>query len=156
MTDIYLFDWGDTLMVDFPGVPGKMCDWETVEAVEGAEKALGFLSRKSEIFIATGAAQSTEKDIARAFSRVGLDQYIAGYFCKANLGIEKGSPQFLSRILDILGKMPNQVTMVGDNFQKDIEPALQLGISGILLSRDNAYQSQKSFKTIASLDELCG
>jgi predicted HAD superfamily phosphohydrolase YqeG len=31
MIDIYLFDWGDTLMVDFPGVPGKMCNWIIVE-----------------------------------------------------------------------------------------------------------------------------
>ena len=31
--NVYLFDWGDTLMVDFPGTPGKMCDWEIVEAV---------------------------------------------------------------------------------------------------------------------------
>jgi len=29
---VYLFDWGDTLMVDFPGTPGKMCDWQVVEA----------------------------------------------------------------------------------------------------------------------------
>ena len=34
MTEIFLFDWGDTLMVDFPGVPGKMCDWDKVEAGE--------------------------------------------------------------------------------------------------------------------------
>ncbi len=42
MTEVYLFDWGNTLMVDFPVVSGKMCDWETVEVVEGAEEALRF------------------------------------------------------------------------------------------------------------------
>lgn len=39
MKDVFLFDWEDTLMVDFPGVPGKMCDWDVVQAVAGAEKA---------------------------------------------------------------------------------------------------------------------
>ncbi len=30
--DIYLFDWGDTLMKDFTHQSGKMCDWKIVEA----------------------------------------------------------------------------------------------------------------------------
>lgn len=155
MTEIYLFDWGDTLMVDFPGVPGKMCDWDTVEAVEGSEEALKHLSRSSKIYIATGAAQSTDKEIQIAFKRVNLDKYIAGYFCKSNLGVEKGSTEFLSKILKILGKRPSQVTMVGDNMEKDIKPAMQLGINSILLSKEKTYPSLDSFKTIASLKELC-
>ncbi|MBD1571604.1 HAD family hydrolase, partial [Aliivibrio sp. S10_S31] len=28
MRKAYLFDWGDTLMVDFPNTQGKMCNWE--------------------------------------------------------------------------------------------------------------------------------
>jgi len=142
-------------MVDLPGLPGKMCDWETVDAVEGAEEALKYLSRKSKIYIATGAAQSTEADIEVAFSRVGLNMYISGYFCKSNLGIKKGSPEFLSKILQKLGKEPSQVTMVGDNFSKDIEPAIKLGINAILLSNDKKSEPQGNYKTIASLNELC-
>ena len=29
--EAYLFDWGDTLMTDFPDASGKMCDWEHSE-----------------------------------------------------------------------------------------------------------------------------
>ncbi|MEH6576444.1 MAG: HAD hydrolase-like protein [Amphritea sp.] len=133
MTDIYLFDWGDTLMVDFPGIAGKMCDWETVAAVEGAEAALRQLSRTSRIYIATGAANSTEADIKAAFKRVNLDMYISGYFCKANLGVEKGSADFLPAILKQLNAQPQQVTVVGDTLHKDIHPAQALGIQSIWL-----------------------
>lgn len=31
MSKTYLFDWGDTLMVDFPDQEGKMCNWSKVE-----------------------------------------------------------------------------------------------------------------------------
>ena len=155
MMEVYLFDWGDTLMVDFPGIPGKMGDWKTIEAVEGAEEALKFISKKAQVYIATGAAESTEVEIKNAFNRVGLDKYIAGYFCKSNLGIEKGTTDFLSSILAKLGKEPNQVTMVGDSLQKDIEPALKLGINAILLYRNKPADTKNSFKTIASLEELC-
>ncbi len=142
-------------MVDFPGIPGKMCDWEAVEAVEGAEEALEYLSQNAQIYIATGAAQSTETDIKAAFNRVGLDKYISGYFCKANLGIEKGGLEFLLSILAKLGSDPKRVTMVGDSFEKDIEPALKLGIKAIWLCKGNTPHSRKSFKTISSLKELC-
>jgi putative hydrolase of the HAD superfamily len=155
MTEVYLFDWGDTLMVDFPEVPGKMCDWETVEVVEGAEEVLSFISKKAHVYIATGAAESTEVEIKTAFNRVGLDKYITGYFCKSNLGIEKGSPEFLSSILYNLGRNPSQVTMVGDSFKKDIEPALKLGINAIWLSKEKKPDSNNSFRTIGSLKELC-
>ena len=74
MKEVYLFDWGDTLMVDFPGMAGKMCDWTVVETVEGAREVLAVLSQKARIYVATGAADSTESEIKRAFERVGLSQ----------------------------------------------------------------------------------
>lgn len=154
MTEIYLFDWGDTLMVDFPGVPGKMCEWETVAAVEGAEDALRELSRVAKIYIATGAANSNETEIKAAFSRVHLDQYISGYFCKANLGIKKGSPAFLSKILLKLGKYADQVTMVGDSLKMDIEPARELGIHAIWLSKEPVSIRMEGVQVISSLREL--
>ncbi len=154
ITAVYLFDWGDTLMVDFPGIPGKMCDWQTVEAIDGAEKALRFLSQHSDIYIATSAAESTEQDIRAAFKRVGLDHYLAGYFCKANLGLEKGTQVFLSAILEKLGVQPNQVTMVGDSFEKDIKPALALGINVVWLTKGTVPQPMDRVHVIASLNEL--
>lgn len=155
MTKVYLFDWGNTLMVDFPGVPGKMCNWDLVEAVEGAEKALKSLSRKSKLYIATGAAESSEADIKSAFSRVNLSQYISGYFCKENLGIEKGTPSFFLEILKRLNVNPNEVIVVGDSLSRDIEPAIAVGISAIWLSKGAAHQSDSSIKTISSLRDLC-
>jgi putative hydrolase of the HAD superfamily len=155
MTEVYLFDWGDTLMVDFPGVPGKMCNWERVAAVEGAEEALSCISKKAQVYIATGAAESTEVEIKTAFNRVGLDKYITGYFCKSNIGIEKGTTAFLSCILAKLGKQPNQVTMVGDSLKKDIEPAQLLGINTVWFSNDKTSELNNSVRIISSLKELC-
>lgn len=83
MNKIYLFDWADTLMVDFPEQKGKMCEWDTVQAVDGAVQTLKQLSQTSHIYVATNAADSSEIDIKLAFERVGLSPYIKGYFCKA-------------------------------------------------------------------------
>ena len=58
-------------MVDFPDQKGKMCDWVTVQAVDGALRTLKELSKSHPVYIATNAADSSETDIKLAFERGG-------------------------------------------------------------------------------------
>ncbi len=153
--DTYLFDWGDTLMVDFPGVPGKMCDWERVEAVEGAREALETLYRSAELYIATAAAESSERDIWRAFARVGLDPYLAGVFCRANLGVHKGSPAFFQAIIDRLGVDAARTAVVGDSLEKDVLPALEAGLSAYWLTGAEHETVPQGAVVIYNLRDLC-
>ncbi|MGM0571758.1 HAD family hydrolase [Marinobacter sp.] len=153
MAKVYLFDWGDTLMVDFPGSSGKMCDWADVQAVEGAENTLAYLSAKAKIYVATGAAHSTVEDIQKAFRRVRLDRYISGYFCQSNVGMPKGSAEFLIGILQRLGVAAPEATMVGDSFEKDIAPALATGIQPVWLTT-KAARAPEGVKIIRTLIEL--
>jgi putative hydrolase of the HAD superfamily len=131
-----------------------MCDWETVKAVSGAKDALEVLSKKSKIYIATGAADSTELEIKSAFDRVGLSKFISGYFCKANLGLLKGSPDFLQAILSKLNQPPTNIAMVGDNFEKDIKPALAVGIIPIWFTQNNKKSADINIRVISRLSEL--
>jgi len=141
-------------MVDFPGVTGKMCDWKIVEAVSGAKETLEALSKHSQIYIATGAADSTELEIQRAFERVGLSQFISGYFCKANLGLSKGSPEFINSILDKLKIPLVNVAMVGDNFDKDIKPAIATGIQPFWFTKNEIESVPDNVKVIKQLSAL--
>jgi len=159
MTSVYLFDWGDTLMVDFPGVPGKMCDWEVLEAVDGAAQTLAQLCKSSRVYIATNAAQSNEEEIKRAFERVGLARYIDGYFCKANLGLSKSDAGFYEAIISRLNLAPdqvtpNQVTMVGDSLEKDIIPALKAGLNARWFN-PTGKPVERELAQIQHLSELC-
>jgi len=154
MIDVYLFDWGDTLMVDFPDVEGKMCDWAVVEVIAGAKQTLQALSKHAKIYVATGAAKSTQYEIQRAFERVGLDGFISGYFCKDNLGITKGTPEFLNTILDTLSVPATMVAMVGDNFDKDIKPALDTGIKPFWLTEKSNDLVPGNVTVIKQLNEL--
>lgn len=155
MIDVYLFDWGDTLMVDFDGVPGRMCEWDVVEAVAGAREALEHLSRSAAIHIATGAQASTESDILKALGRVGLRQFLTGCHCQANLGIPKGAPEFLPAIVDRLGKPVSRIAMVGDSLERDILPAVAIGMRTIWLSRTPDGRAPAGTRIIGHLRELC-
>ncbi|MEQ3493770.1 MULTISPECIES: HAD family hydrolase [Vibrio] len=134
---IYLFDWGNTLMVDFPHVQGKMCDWEHVETMPLARETLEKLSQQHRVYIATSASDSAMEDVQKAFQRVGLDQYISGYFCFANLGIAKNQPSFYLAVAEQLNVVPSQLTMVGDLPEKDIYPAMDAGLNVIWFNPKN-------------------
>jgi putative hydrolase of the HAD superfamily len=151
----YLFDWGDTLMVDLPDETGKMCDWKVVEAVEGAKETLASLSKYASIYIATGAADSTEQDIKLAFERVGLSEFISGYFCQDNLGQVKGTPGFLEAICLAIDEQKENVAMIGDNVDKDIKPALAAGVQPVWLTSNLDRDAPKSVYKISRLTDLC-
>lgn len=156
MTKVYLFDWGDTLMIDFPEQSGKMCDWVTVLAVNSALEVLRKLSINNKVYVATNAAESSEADIETAFHRVGLSQYISGYFCKANLGIGKGKPEFFEKIIQKLDVDPKSVVMVGDTYDKDIEPAIAAGIEVIWFNpTKQSHNAVHNVRQIGHLSEIC-
>jgi putative hydrolase of the HAD superfamily len=155
MKQIYLFDWGDTLMVDTPGIAGKMCDWEFVEAIKFADEALKKISLKASIYIATAAVESSPEDIEKAFKRVGLNKYIKGYFCKQNTGFTKPAPEFYMAIIKALSVNHSSVTMVGDNLEKDILPCHKLGFNTIWLTSEQNKEMPEGVRIIANLSELC-
>jgi len=155
MQKVYLFDWGDTLMVDTPGQTGKMCDWPEVIPVDGAAETLARLSQTSRIYVATNAAESGVSDIKLAFDRAGLSQFITGYFCRANLGMAKGTPEFYRAILHQLGVKASAATMVGDSYDNDIAPALEAGLSAIWLKPGCGHEeSEPNLSIVSSLREL--
>ena len=152
---IYLFDWGNTLMVDFPHAQGKMCDWEHVETVPQAKETLAQLTQDHQVFIATSASDSVMEDVQKAFQRVGLDQYLSGYFCFANLGIAKNQPDFYLAVAKQLGVEPSQLTMVGDLPEKDIYPAMDAGLNVVWFNPKNLPAPSKPIPNqIRCLSEL--
>ncbi len=153
MTKTYLFDWGDTLMVDDPNNQDKMYLWPNVEAIAGAEETLKALSADHTVYIATSAEQSTEADIQQAFQRVGLDRYINGYFCRANLGMEKNCAEFYLAIAQELGEEPAELTMVGDVLDKDIYPAQKAGLKTVWFN-PNGEAVPDNVTSISKLEEL--
>ena len=151
---IYVFDWGDTLMVDFPGVPGAMKDWEIVREVEGASALLSRFSNWSKVYVAT-SANSTPSEIEAALNRVNLGKYIDGYFSPIVLGFCKPQLEFYAAIASYLGVRAKEVTMVGDSLEKDILPAVEAGMSAIWLNSKKQKTNEVGFTEVGSLNEIC-
>ncbi|GLS92061.1 hydrolase [Psychromonas marina] len=154
MNKIVLFDWGDTLMVDFTDQPGHMKDWANVQAVNGAEQALKRLSSISSLFVATGAIGTTSELMRLAFQRTSLSPFISGYYCPNNVGYEKPSAQFYKTIAHNIDCRVEDIIMVGDNLERDILPAIAVGMSAIWLNSKH-QKNLHNVNEISCLNELC-
>ncbi|WP_005036500.1 HAD family hydrolase [Holophaga foetida] len=152
-----LFDWGGTLMRDFPGSKGKMKDWRRVEAVPGARKALHQIHGQVGVALATRAEESDEADIREALARVELDAFIKRIYSPLALGLDKGSPDFYRRILAELKVSPDRVVMVGDNYKEDVEAARAAGMRAVWFNEHNSEERTGAhMATLHHLDHLQG
>lgn len=155
---IVLFDWGDTVMKDDPAMSLPMAQWPRVEAVEGAGEMLRQLHLHRIIGMVTGAEVSTEADIRTALRRVNLDGCFDRIFCFKNTGFHKPSLEFYRHVLQALEVRPDEVLMVGDNYEKDVLAANRAGIRAVwfnpLTKEDKTGELHRTIHTLAGLSDL--
>ena len=154
-TDIkaIIFDWGDTLMKDFP-FEGAMVSWPHVEAVPGTKDALERLQERFVCAVASNAGVSDGELMAQALDRVGMRQYFRYFFTSKELGIEKPDPEFFREILRRMEIQPGECIMVGNSYEKDIAPARIVGMRTIWLSDSTEGEWPCSDIIIHSMSEL--
>jgi len=150
-----LFDWGDTVMRDYPERTTPMVEWETVEVIDGIAEVLAYLhSSGRRIALATSAMISDEDQIRGALARGGLDGYFSLIYCYKNTNLPKGET-FYRYILSDLGIAASHALMVGDGFEKDILAANAVGIFAVWFNprSKETHQSDVQF-TVHSMGEL--
>jgi FMN phosphatase YigB (HAD superfamily) len=150
-----LFDWGDTLMVDYTEFHGPMKDWPRVAALPGALEVLAVLQADWKLAVATNAADSDEKDIRLALQRVDLERWLDTVYCFKKIGYKKPAREFYQQILADLDLAPQLVCMVGDNYEADVLGANACGIPAIWLNERSQEERQaKLHRTIHRLSAL--
>jgi putative hydrolase of the HAD superfamily len=129
-----IFDWGDTVMRDFPEYQGPMAYWPKVEAVPGIEKALQQLQKDFIGCLASNAVDSDAGLMGFALSRAKLRQYFQYLFTSRKLEYKKSDPEFYHEILRKLQLKPEDCIAVGNDYEKDIVPAKSIGMRTIWFS----------------------
>jgi putative hydrolase of the HAD superfamily len=132
MAKILLFDWGNTVMVDF-NLSIPMFTWEKVAWVPGAEDALKALACYT-CCIATNAGESDSEAVKRGLARVGADSYFSIIFSSWDIGFEKPDPRFFWFVVEELRTDAANCIMIGDNYEKDIVGAKTTGMKTILFN----------------------
>lgn len=137
MIKAIIFDWGDTVMRDFPEYSGPMCDWLRVELMPGIREVLTELHGKVPLYLATNAGDSDAVRVARALERVGLETYFDKIFTSRELGFAKPALGFFELSYQ-LGVAPRECLMVGNDHNKDILPAREAGMQAVWCNSETA------------------
>jgi putative hydrolase of the HAD superfamily len=150
-----LFDWGDTVMRDYPERTAPMVEWENVEVIDGISDVLAYLhSTGRQIVLATSAEISDESQIRGALARGGLDRYFSGIYCFKNTNLPKGD-EFYRYILEDLQLPASDVIMVGDGFEKDIRIPNALGMFAVWFNpKTVAVRRDEMHFTVHSMGQL--
>lgn len=150
-----LFDWGDTVMRDYPEITIPMVEWETIDVINGIADVLEYVhSSGRQIVLATSAAISDESQIWGALKRGELDQYFSGIYCFKNTEIEK-SEAFYRHILNDLRIPASEALMVGDGFEKDVQAANTVGIFAVWFNpKSDEARTDELHITVHSMQEL--
>jgi len=150
-----LFDWGDTVMRDYPERTTPMVEWETVEVVKGIAEVLAYLQASGrQIVLATSAEISNEDQIRGALARGGLAHYFSHIYSYTNTNLPKGEA-FYRHILNDLGISSSEVLMVGDGFEKDVKVPNSLGIFAVWFNpRSDESRTSEMHITVHSMPEL--
>lgn len=142
-------------MKDAPSMNVPMYQWDSVEAVDGAELTLRHLHSESTIALATGAAQSDANEIRSALHRVSLDGYVDKIYCFKNTGRRKPSLEFYQHIVSDLAARPEDLLMVGDSFDNDVLAANRAGIHAVWFNpKTSEDRTSDLYRTIHSLSQL--
>lgn len=136
MIKAILFDWGNTLMIDYC-LPGPMYTWDKVAWVPGAESSLKEISEHYPCYVATNADQSDSVAVLQGLDRIGAGKYFRNIFTSKDLGYEKPEPGFFQGILNQLGIQAKECVMIGDNYLKDIAGAKRCGIKTVFFNAKN-------------------
>jgi FMN phosphatase YigB (HAD superfamily) len=97
---VVIFDWGDTMMRDFPQFRGPMVLWPQVEVMEGIAESLPEIHRRFSICIASNAGDSDAMLMAQALERVELRSYFDFLYTSKELGCAKPNPKFFEEIVN--------------------------------------------------------
>lgn len=128
---VVLFDWGNTVMRNFPAFSGPMHDWPEVEELPGVRAALQSLRPSFGIALATNAEDSDEIGIRKALDRCDLSSLFDIVFCYRRIGHRKPESAFYRAVVESLAIDPSDIYMVGDSLEGDVLAANAAGIPAV-------------------------
>jgi len=148
-----LFDWGDTLMVDYPQYEGAMAFWEKVSPMSGVAEVMPILYNHHECIVASNAGDSNAELMKQAFERIELDKYFSEFITSKELGATKPSPAFFQGIISMFNLSPGEVVMIGNDYDKDITGAKGIGLKTIFVTEEVGEFPNADY-IISSFDKL--
>jgi HAD superfamily hydrolase (TIGR01549 family) len=126
--------------------------YENMKSYDGLYEFIEW-NHKNEIKIGILTDYETEYQIVK-LEKLGLLKFVDHIVTSEEVGIEKPSKQAFLTILNKMKLAPEHVLMIGDNYEKDILGALEIGMKGLLFCPDSVPSTKVVTSYIVSYREL--
>ena len=125
--------------------------YENIQPFNGVLEFMEWNRRKG-IKIGVLTDYETEYQIIK-LEKLGLLEFVDHIVTSEEVGIEKPSRRAFLTILDRMKLPPTDVCMIGDNYEKDIQGALELGIRGLWFCPNGSSNSETFSSYVTLFDE---
>jgi len=133
MIEAVIFDFGDTLMVEYDDIKNIPL-WEMeLTKMEYADEVLAELKKKYRLGLISNTDQSGEKELRDALRRLGIEHYFDVVIATKDVGVNKPDPLPFKKALSALGVAP----------EKAVLGAKRVGMKTILFRFRDRYPEPK-------------
>jgi len=133
-------------------------EWAACQHFELYDDVPEVLRQLSAAGLRIGLISNTHRCLASFQSHFELQGLITATISSSDHGLMKPHPSICAAALQLLGVAAPQAVMVGDSFKHDVEGALNVGMSAVLLNRGDAaapaVMADRGVPMIHSLREL--
>jgi len=148
-----IFDWGDTLMIDYPQYKGSMAFWEKVSPMHGVVETMPILYKHYKCIVASNAGDSNAELMKQAFKRIESDKYFFGFITSKELNATKPSLAFFQGIIDTFKLSLQESMMIGNDYDRDITGAKNAGLKTVFITEETGEFPNADY-IISSFEEL--
>jgi len=91
------------------------------------------------------AKDSNAELMRKAFERIGLDKYFHEFVTSKELGATKPNPAFFQSVLAKYQLNLSETIMIGNDYEKDITGAKNIGLKTILITTEHGEFSNADY-----------
>ncbi len=117
-------------------------------------ETLDVLKALKQLRLKLGIVSNFDTRIYSVIESLGIREFFDAVTLSSETGYSKPDPEIFEVAVRALDVTPAVVLLVGDSLHDDIEPALQAGLSAILIDRKNRYAANTRVRRILSLKEV--
>ena len=104
--------------------------------------------------ISIGIITNLRADMPTLLHKLKLEQYIDGVINSRDAGYEKPDPRIFHDAFKLFNVSPENSLHVGDQYRSDVQGAIAVGMSAVLLDRESFHPEYRDCKTIKTLLDL--
>jgi len=112
------------------------------------------LKRLKELGFKLGIISNFDTRVYSVLESLGIRSFFDAVILSSETGYSKPDPEIFQAAIRALGAPASEILLIGDSPNDDVEPALWLGMSALLIDRKNRHAGKNHLRRISSLKEV--